>query len=208
MLFYLSASFARWTVIWPQHFPKLVKKGLMRMFSMLPQTVWTQCMLIRSSCTQGMINLERYRDNTWAHPTDNKQKFFQAPKKGGKTYWGGNLELPSQIQTILIYRKTFSISSSPVSLPHLSVTTVLPDVEAAEQSEEKPCCQWDRHRQEEGDEAVTPQPGHLKQGVTPQPHFIKAPHRRRLCNHILKRDLKTHTDTDFKRGFFPSISEM
>ena len=88
-----------------------------------------------------------------------------------------------------------SSSSMPVSVSHLSVTPDLPDVEAAEHSKEDPCCQCNRHCQEEGDEAVDPQPGHLEQGVTPQPHFIKAPHRGRLGNHLLKCDLKTHTET-------------
>lgn len=84
------------------------------------------------------------------------------------------------------------------SLSNLSLT-VLPDVKAAEHGKEEPCCQWDRHSQKEGDDTVAPQSGYLKQGVTPQPHLIKAPHRGRLCNHILKRDLKTHTETQISR---------
>lgn len=76
-------------------------------------------------------------------------------------------------------------------------------MKAAEHGEEEPCCQRDGHGQEEGDEAVAPQSGHLEQGVTPHPHFIKAPHRGRLCNHILESDLKTHTETLMSRtGFF------
>lgn len=76
-------------------------------------------------------------------------------------------------------------------LPCVSVT-VVPDVEAAKHGKEDPRRQGHGYSQQEGQEAVAPQPGHLEQGVTPQPNSIKAPHGGRFCYHILKHDLDKH----------------
>lgn len=58
--FYLGLL-AIWMTTWPQHFPKLVQNGLMKTFSMLAHTVWTHRMLMRRSCTQGMISLQGHK---------------------------------------------------------------------------------------------------------------------------------------------------
>lgn len=59
---------------------------------------------------------------------------------GGKAVVGKR-ELPSLAQLPTVQSVPFYLSDKHLSvLPHLSVTTVLPDVKAAVHSEEEPCC--------------------------------------------------------------------
>lgn len=67
----------------------------------------------------------------------------------------------------------------------------LPDVKAAEDGKKDPRGNWQRNGEECGDYPVDPDSGHLKQGVTPDPHSVSAAHWHRLSDHVLKRHLKT-----------------
>lgn len=70
----------------------------------------------------------------------------------------------------------------------------IPDVEAAEDGEENTRDYWHGNGQKHRDYPVDPNPWHLKQGVTPDPHSVPTAHRRRLGNHILKRHLETQRE--------------
>ena len=67
----------------------------------------------------------------------------------------------------------------------------LPDVEAAEDCKEETRNNWHGNGQKHCNYSVNPNPGHLKQGIAPDPHSVPAAHRHRLSNHILKRHLET-----------------
>lgn len=53
--------FSRLILMNPQHFPKLLKKGEIAIFSTLYQTTFIQCRFMTKSCTLGTISLNRER---------------------------------------------------------------------------------------------------------------------------------------------------
>ena len=82
----------------------------------------------------------------------------------------------------------------------------VPDVEAAEDSKENSSDDGDGHGQQRGDDAVEPDPGHLEERVTPDPHPISTPHRLRLRlrYHVLKTHLTNTDHLHIKQAALPA----